>query len=213
MVAVVGLRRRQSRVDVGGGAGPRRGPLAEEVEVEVVDEEAPARVGVGLDVRQVRRLDVAVLAPLAREDEEVVAEHLRGAAPQRRGRGELAAAERGVELDRAGSVAAGGDGGIAARVEVDAAACPLRGVYSASATPILRSRHSNASELARGHGDLGDVALGLVAGQAGQVDVGDRVVDAAVTLGMVTCRRHLPTWMTSGMLVPVGTFCSVKLAR
>ena len=31
-----------------------------------------------------------------------------------------------------------------------------------------------------------------------------------VTLGMVTCRRHLPAWITSGMLVPVGTPWSVN---
>ena len=32
----------------------------------------------------------------------------------------------------------------------------------------------------------------------------------AVTLGIITCRRHFPTWMTSGTLVPVGTFSSVN---
>jgi hypothetical protein len=31
-----------------------------------------------------------------------------------------------------------------------------------------------------------------------------------LTLGMVTWRRHLPTWITSGMFVPVGTFSSTK---
>jgi len=31
-----------------------------------------------------------------------------------------------------------------------------------------------------------------------------------LTFGIVTCRRHFPTWMTSGMLLPVGTFSSVK---
>jgi hypothetical protein len=29
-------------------------------------------------------------------------------------------------------------------------------------------------------------------------------------LGMVTWRRHLPIWITSGMLLPVGTFSSLK---
>jgi hypothetical protein len=33
----------------------------------------------------------------------------------------------------------------------------------------------------------------------------------AFTIGSVICRRHLPVWMTTGMFVPTGTSCIVKL--
>ncbi len=40
---------------------------------------------------------------------------------------------------------------------------------------------------------------------AGVDGSGSALAVQAVTVGMVTWRRHLPTWSTSGMLVPLGT--------
>ena len=48
--------------------------------------------------------------------------------------------------------------------------------------------------------------------------LGKRVSDAAtavlvqaVTVGITTCRRHRPIWITRGMFAPTGMLVSVKL--
>src|SRR5262245_32147442 len=87
---------------------------------------------------------------------------------------------------------------------------PVSSVYSASATPILRSRHSNASELPVVTAILGMLPSLLFRGRRVRFASVIGLSTQDVTVGFITCRRHFPTWMTSGMLVPVGTFWSVN---
>jgi len=60
-------------------------------------------------------------------------------------------------------------------------------------------------------GNARDVAFALVAREAREVGVGDRVRATRVDLGIFTRRRHLPTCMTSGISAPAGTFFSSNL--
>src|SRR5438874_1463476 len=83
-------------------------------------------------------------------------------------------------------------------------------VISPALMPILSSRHSN--------GSAEPVTIAILGMSPSARLLGSDVVPAssavdvqAGTLAMVFCTRHLPSWMTSGMLAPTGTLVSVKL--
>src|ERR1700734_2714914 len=86
--------------------------------------------------------------------------------------------------------------------------------------PILRITHSSASTTPVEKAISGMSPVESPAGQLGFpvrhcgmfVSVaGTGVVTHAGTFGIVTWRRHLPSWMTSGMFAPTGTFPSEKV--
>ena len=81
-------------------------------------------------------------------------------------------------------------------------------VNSAVSTPILRSRQLSASEPPLAMANFGMWPSLLLRGS--RVSAGATGVSVhAATDGMVTARRHLPIWMTSGMLSPTG-MCSIE---
>src|SRR5580704_15843639 len=84
--------------------------------------------------------------------------------------------------------------------------CVHPGTYSAASRPMRRSRHSSESA------PPVDTAM---SGMSPSVPFfGRLIVPAEVALHAVvftvSCLRHLPTWMTSGMFVPTGAFVMVN---
>ncbi len=74
--------------------------------------------------------------------------------------------------------------------------------YSARSTPMRLKRHSSESapvEMAMLGRSPSLPFLGSVS-----VRSGTAVLVHGSTLGRMSCRRHLPTWMTSGMPTPSG---------
>src|ERR1700743_1074294 len=83
-------------------------------------------------------------------------------------------------------------------------------VVSLGSMPILRSRHSS--------GSAEPVTMAIFGMSPSARLPGSEVAPAASgvevqagTLAIVVCVRHLPSWITSGMLLPTGAFLSVKL--
>src|SRR6185295_10561150 len=87
---------------------------------------------------------------------------------------------------------------------------PPAGVNSASSIPILRSKHSSASALPVVSAILGMCpSLWLRGNRVWFMSVSG-VFEQFATIGTVSSRRHLPTWITSGTSAPIGTFSSEK---
>ena len=87
---------------------------------------------------------------------------------------------------------------------------PLGAVNSVSSTPILRITHSSASTAPVENAMSGMSPSPLFLGKRVSVAATAVLVHDA-TLGIFTWRRQRPSWMTSGMLAPTGTFLSVNL--
>src|SRR5262245_59688379 len=75
---------------------------------------------------------------------------------------------------------------------------PPSGVNSESAIPILRSRHSSASALPVVSAILGMCPSLWLRGRRVTFLSLSALSAQLLTVGMVSSRRHLPTWMTSG---------------
>ena len=88
---------------------------------------------------------------------------------------------------------------------------PASVVNSLSEIPILRSKHSSASEPPVVSAIRGRWPSLLLRGSRVRSALPTTFAAHAVTLGMVTWRRHLPTWMTSGTSAPLGTSVSTNL--
>ena len=170
--------------------GRRARPL-EPVVVEVRREHAPPRVRVRLERRERRcRLRVAVLAPLARENDDVVRGEVGRRVPQRALARRRAAALR---------IPAG------PLVDVDPLVAGPRGVLRLVNADSLEEALERV-RAAGGDRHLREVPFGAVAREAGRQSDRARLLVQAVTVGIVSWRRHLPIWTTSGMFVPAGTF-------
>src|SRR5664280_1893644 len=70
--------------------------------------------------------------------------------------------------------------------------------------PMRRSRHSIESEPPVVNAMRGMLPSAWVRGSLSVLSV-VAVLTQLVTVGIVTWRRHLPTWITSGMFDPPGT--------
>ena len=142
------------------------------------------------------------LLPLAGKEHDVVFEEVRGAVPQ------------GLVALRAGGRRIG------RRAVLPGVSCPPwkiwrrpvpppAGLYSAGSRPMRVSRHSSVSDP--------PVEMAM-SGMSPSVWFFGKLNDLfgcwlswhIVTVGIVICLRHLPTWMTSGMFVPSGAFGMVK---
>ena len=87
---------------------------------------------------------------------------------------------------------------------------PVSLVNSLGSMPILRSTHSKGS-----HPPVVTAICGMspslcLAGNRITFGLDMGLSVQAFTWGMVSCLRHLPSWMTSGMFWPTGTFFSTK---
>jgi hypothetical protein len=87
---------------------------------------------------------------------------------------------------------------------------PLGKVNSALSTPILRSTHSSASTRPVEMAMRGMSPSVLLRGSR-VISAGSGLSAQGVILGIFTCRRQRPTWITSGRLSATGTFLSRKL--
>ena len=76
--------------------------------------------------------------------------------------------------------------------------------------PTLRSRHSSTSAEPVVSAIFGRCPSLWLRGSLNRSTSVSGVFVQAGTLSIVTSRRHLPTWMTSGMLVPTGMSPSVN---
>lgn len=79
-----------------------------------------------------------------------------------------------------------------------------------SEIPSLRSKHSSPSALPVVTAILGMSPSFLLRG-SDVISAGSALSVHSWTLSSVICRRHLPIWITSGMLMPDGTLVSVNL--
>ena len=174
------------------GRGERRGAEVEP-RVAVVRREHAAADGGVVDEVLVGGGGLVVLVALAGEEHDVVVLQLGGVVVERArgGRG-------GAEVDAV------------LLVEVDAPVRRCRGVNSVRSMPILVSRHSNGSALPEARAICGRSPSALFRGRRESV-ASSGVSAHSATLATVICRRHLPTWMTSGMFLPTGTLSSLNL--
>ena len=76
--------------------------------------------------------------------------------------------------------------------------------------PILRSRHSSASEPPVVSAIFGMCPSALLRGSRVRSAFVIGLSTQGLTVARVISRRHLPTWMTIGMFATTGTFCSTK---
>ena len=88
---------------------------------------------------------------------------------------------------------------------------PVGSVISAGSMPIFSSKHSSGSAEPVTIAIFGRSPSLLVLGQAMSCRRRAASTRSPARSAMITWRRHLPSWMTSGMLVPTGTLVSVKL--
>ena len=83
--------------------------------------------------------------------------------------------------------------------------CPFPAEYSCASTPMRPSRHSSESAPPVEMPMLG-ISPSLWFFGSVSIRSGSGLSWHCVTFGIVSCRRHLPTWMTIGMFAPSGAF-------
>src|SRR5450755_1061964 len=87
---------------------------------------------------------------------------------------------------------------------------PGPGMYSAASIPMRARRHSSVSQPPVEMAMLGISPSVWLLGRVRDLS-GCGLSTHGFTVVIVSCLRHLPTWMTSGMFGPSGTFSRVNL--
>ncbi len=83
--------------------------------------------------------------------------------------------------------------------------------YSLSSMPSLRKRQNSGSAEPVVSAMRGRLPSAMLLGSRVTCGSVSGLSTHSATVGMVIWRRHLPVWITSGMLSPTGTFSRTKL--